>query len=129
MIVRITIMILRVSALLALVLGLLFWVGMASGLVALHMLLGILVTLALWTLGGALAMRGGSWALAAGALVLGLLVVGLGLTQTRLLPNSFHWSIQVVHLLLGLAAIGLGEAIASRYKRLKTVGTPVLEKK
>jgi hypothetical protein len=56
---------------------------------------------------------------------LGLLVLFVGLTQgtdespkTLLyLSPSTHWVIQVVHLLLGICAIGIGEAIAGRYKR------------
>jgi uncharacterized membrane protein len=49
--------------------------------------------------------------------VWGLIVLGLGLTQTNLLLNSAHWVIQVLHLLVGLIAIGLGEMITARYRR------------
>lgn len=121
MLVRITVMVLRVSALLALILGLIFWFSTARGsLVPIHMLLGILVTLSLWILGIAIGMaKGGSWGLGAGAIILGLLVIGLGISQRNLLPDpSVHWIIQVLHLLFGLAAIGMGEAIAGRYRRL-----------
>lgn len=119
MVVRITIMVLRISALIALILGLIFWASHADNLVPIHMLLGILVTLSLWILGITIGItKGGNWGLGAGAIVLGLLVFGLGLKQQGLLVGSLHWVIQVIHLLLGLAAIGLGEMIAGRYKRL-----------
>lgn len=117
MVVRITVMILRIAALLALILGLLFWFGIANDLVGLHMLLGIIVTLSLWVLGAVMAGTRGGLGLGIGAFVLGLLVVIVGLTQQRILIGSLHWLIQVVHLLFGLAAIGMGEMIAGRYKR------------
>jgi hypothetical protein len=40
----------------------------------------------------------------------------LGVTQGRLLPGSWHWLIQVLHLLVGLAAIGLATDLATRIK-------------
>ena len=120
MLVRITVMVLRISALLALILGVIFWFSNSDNLVPFHMLLGIIVTLSLWVLGFAIGMaKGGSWGLGAGAIVLGLIMVALGLSQASILPDSpLHWIIQVVHLLIGLAAIGLGEAIGGRYRRL-----------
>lgn len=120
MLVWITVMVLRISALLALILGILFWTETAGGvLVFIHMLLGIIVTLALWILGVAIAIpKGGSVGLGVGAIVLGLLVVALGLTQRTLLVGPQHWLIQVLHLLFGLASIGAGEMIGGRYRRV-----------
>jgi hypothetical protein len=54
----------------------------------------------------------------AAAVAWGLIAPILGLTQTNLLDNNWHWVIQVAHLLVGLAAIGTGEGIAQRMKRL-----------
>ncbi|MBV8823233.1 MAG: hypothetical protein JO123_10625 [Ktedonobacteraceae bacterium] len=121
MLVRITVMVLRISAILALILGILFWFNVATTLIPIHMLLGIIVTLSLWVLGGAIATTKGGIGLAIGAFVLGLLVIGLGVTQQGLLVGSLHWIIQVLHLLFGLAAIGMGEAIGGRYKRLDKI--------
>lgn len=121
MVVRITVMILRVTALLALILGILVWARIGTGLVLFHMLLGIIVTLSLWILGAAIATRkNGNIPLGTLAVVLGLLMVALGLTQTTLFVGTFHWAVQVLHLLFGLLAIGLGEMIAARYKRIPT---------
>lgn len=122
MLVRITSNVLRVCALLALILGIIFWTADPGGiLVPIHMLLGILVVLSLWILGYAIATapRGKNIGLAVGAFVLGLLVLIVGLTQNGplALGSSTHWIIQVVHLLLGLLAIGMGEAIGGRYRR------------
>ena len=106
----------RVVGVVQLGLGLAFWTGNALGLVDLHQLLGILLVLALWTL-AALAHRAGMPAgLVAGAVVYGLIVPIVGLTQRELLPGSAHWVIQVVHLLLGLGLIGLAENLAIRAK-------------
>jgi hypothetical protein len=114
-------MVLRISAILALILGILFWASVATTLIPIHMLLGIIVTLSLWTLGGAIATTKGGIGLAIGAFILGVLVIGLGVTQQQLLFGSLHWLIQVLHLLFGLAAIGMGEVIAGRYRRLSKV--------
>jgi hypothetical protein len=117
MVVRITALILRISALLALILGMLFWMGQAESLVEAHMLLGLLVAISLWVLGATLAITGeGNWWLTGGAFVLAGTMLIFGLIQERLLPGALHWVIQVIHLLLGLSALGLGEIITRQYK-------------
>ena len=109
-------MFVRVAGVIQILLGLAFWTGNALGLVDLHQLLGILLVLALWTQ-AALAHRAGVPAgMVAGAAVLGLLVVIVGLTQQNLLPGSAHWVIQVIHLLLGLGLLGLADNLATRAK-------------
>ena len=124
MLVRIMIMVLRLSVLLTLILGVILWTGNAASLKLVHIGLGILVVLSLWSLGFAQATaKGGNWGLAAGAFILGLILPIFGLGQEGLLPGPAHWIIQVIHLLLGLAAIGLGEMIAGRYKRLTQAAT------
>ena len=115
MVFRIASIVLRVCGALALILGLLFWSGNALGLIPIHILLGILVVLSLWVIGvGQALSRGGSWPIAAGALVLGLLLIVIGMTQSSLMAGSFHWVIQVIHLLLGVLAVGLGQISAAR---------------
>ncbi|MDQ2887511.1 MAG: hypothetical protein M3Y39_15665 [Chloroflexota bacterium] len=125
MVVRITINVLRVAALLALILGILDWVGYPFGSILIHMLLGFIVVFALWILGGVMLTRKGGAGLGIGAIVLGLLVLALGLTQQQILPdpNPAHWVIQVVHLLFGLSAIGIGEMIGGRIRHQQRVAT------
>jgi hypothetical protein len=124
MAVRIPAMILRISALLALILGMLFWTGHAESLVDVHMVLGLLVALSLWALGAALAtIQEGNWWLMVGAFVLAGTMLIFGLIQERLLPGALHWVIQVIHLLLGLSALGLGEIITRRYKQFSRPAT------
>lgn len=119
---RIAIMALRVCALAAITLGVLFWTGNALALRQVHMTLGTLVVLALWALAVALIFARNVTAparagLAVGAVVVGALLAAVGMTQERLMPGAQHWVIQVVHLGLALAAVALGEMIAARAVR------------
>jgi hypothetical protein len=115
MVFRIASIVLRVCGVLALIVGLVFWSGNALNLIPIHMLLGILVVLSLWIVGiGQAVSSGGSWPLAGGALLLGLLVIVVGMTQSSLMVGPFHWVIQVVHLLLGILAVGIGQIVAAR---------------
>jgi hypothetical protein len=104
MIIRIASAVLTLAGVLALLSGLLFWLGWALQLMSLHMLLGIVAVAALWTIGFAqVSAPAGSWGLAFGALVTGILTLLLGLYQASLLVGPLHWIIQVVHLILGRA--------------------------
>src|SRR5215469_14548636 len=122
MIVRITIMVMRLLVLITLILGILFWTKVAGGpLVVVHMGLGILIALLLLILGGFIVTaKGRNIGLAIGAFVIAICMVALGLGQQSILAgSSLHWIIRAAHLLLGLLAIGLAEMIAGRYKRLR----------
>jgi hypothetical protein len=101
----------RVTGVIMIVLGLLFWSGNAEGLIPVHMLIGITLVLALWGLAVIGALARVSVRLVGVALVWGLIVPLLGLSQTQLLPGSAHWLIQVLHLLVGLGAISLAETL------------------
>jgi hypothetical protein len=123
LVVRISIMVLRFAVLVNLVLGIIFWTGNADSLQGIHIILGIIAVIALWTLGIMQGLRGGSFGLALATFGVGFLLAFVGLFQKNWLPeatSSNHWIIQVIHLALGLAAIGLGEMVAGRYKRLTT---------
>lgn len=111
-------MIVRIGVLTDLVLGILFWTGNVDSLQIVHIVIGIIVVLSLWTLGIAQGLQGGSFGLSIATFVLGFLLVLVGLFQTRWLVDNYHWVIQVIHLLLGLSAIGLGETIGGRYRRM-----------
>jgi hypothetical protein len=114
-------MLVRVCAVVQLVLGGLFWTGRALDLVPLHMLVGFLLVLGLWTLAALAASAGVQPSLVALAAVWGLVVPILGLNQDRLLTGSFHWLIEVLHLLVGLGAIGQAEGLAARIKQRTAV--------
>lgn len=118
MTIRIASIILSITGLLALILGLILWTGMAVNVASLHMLLGLLAVVALWVIGVAQALApGGSWAIAVAALGLGALTAWLGMIQASLLVGENHWIIQVTHLLLGIATIGLGHTAAAHRRK------------
>ena len=110
-------MLVRVTGVLLLVLGLLFWSGDALNLIPVHMLLGVILVLSLWLLAALASQAGVPLGIAAGAAVMGLITLVLGLIQDSLLPGSTHWVVQVLHLLVGMAAIGSGEMIGGRLRR------------
>jgi hypothetical protein len=118
LVVRIALNIVRIGVLVELALGILFWTGNADSFQIVHIIIGILVVLSLWTLGIAQGLQGGSFGLALATFVVGFLLALVGLFQARWLIGSNHWIIQIIHLLLGLSAIGLAEMISGRYRRM-----------
>ena len=118
MVTRICSLVVRIGGSLALLLGLLRYFNIGPDLVQLHMTLGILVVLALWTLATIYARTpNANLGMAIGASVIGLLLLIVGVTQQGLLLNGFHWVIQVIHVLLGLTVIGMGEMLAGAIRR------------
>jgi hypothetical protein len=102
----------RVTGVIQLALGVLFWTGSATYLVPVHMLVGTIFVLALWFLGFQAIVTGAAASLGIVSILWGLLTVGLGMTQATILPGPLHWVIQVVHLLVGMAAMGLADRTA-----------------
>ena len=126
--IKISQMVLRAAFLLALILGIVFWINpslpdKSQGIQGIHMLLGITVVLSLWFIGLAQGrLKGGSFGLALGTFIVGLAVVIVGLWQTSWKSPAGNSPtdelINIIHLLLGLTAVGFGEMIAARSKRL-----------
>lgn len=118
-------MTLRATVLLALVLGIAFWVNPGlpaqnQALQDVHILLGFVVVIALWVVGLAqgFVKGGGSFGLALGTFVVGLAVAIVGLWQESWKGAGANvLLIDIIHLLLGLVAVGFGEMIAGRTKR------------
>lgn len=123
MVIRIASIVLSFAGLLALILGLLIWTGTALNFVQMHMLLGLLAVGALWVIAiGQAFSKGGSWVLAACALLVGATLVFIGMTQASLMVGAFHWLIQLLHLALGLLVIGIGHIGAARHRKTATGG-------
>lgn len=124
-VVTISQMILRAAVLLALILGIIFWINPGlpaqnQGLKDVHMLLGFIVVISLWVIGLAqgFVKGGGSFGLALGTFVVGLAVAIVGLWQESWKDAGANvLLINVIHLLLGLCAVGFGEMIVGRTKR------------
>src|SRR6516162_9513905 len=106
----------RITGLVLIVMGVLFWSGRGLTLIPVHMMIGLAFVLSLWALAALVAAAGGSRRLALRAIFWGILVLALGLTQDRLFVGSGHWVIQVLHLLFGIEAIRLGEKLVADVK-------------
>ncbi len=106
----------RVSGIVLLVLGVIFWTGNLDSLRVVHILLGLLLVLGLWTL-AFLAIRARvAVGLPALGFAWGVIAPVLGLTQVNLLTGGWHWVIQVIHLLVGIGAIGIAEVLGRMIK-------------
>ncbi len=114
---RISGMALRLFFLINLVLGLFSWISGNDSLVGIHILVGILFVVSLWTFSAVVGLQVGSVEFVAGSFVLGLLIVILGLTQTHILEGNSHWVIQLLHLLLAVVALGFAEMNGARARR------------
>jgi hypothetical protein len=108
-----------------LVLGALFWAHVARSLVPLHIVVGLVLVLALWTLAGLAARAGAPVALVLLAIVWGLLLPFVGFSQADWLHGSLHWLIDVLHLVLGLIAMGLAEMLSAASKRRRAAAQAV----
>jgi hypothetical protein len=107
----------RVTGLVLIVLGLLIWADVGSGLPSIHMLIGVVLVVAL-AVAAALALRAGAKPiLPAIAIGWGLLTIAFGMTQATILAGDQHFVVEVAHLLVGLVAIGLGEALMAAGRR------------
>ena len=115
-------MLARLDGVVMLILGGLFWTGNALALIPVHMLLGIVLVLTLWSLALIAARSGVQPGLVGFAIVWGFVVPILGMTQSGLLPGPAHWVIQVIHLLVGITAVGLADTLGGA--SLKRVGPP-----
>jgi uncharacterized membrane protein YuzA (DUF378 family) len=109
-------MTIRLCFVVLIVLGVLFWKGRADSLIPLHQFLGFVLVLALWTLAVLAARSHVPVVLVVIAILWGLLLPIFGLTQTRIVPGSFHWIVQILHLLVGLAAVAQAENLARRIR-------------
>ena len=111
----------RLSGLILIVLGVLFWSGNALTLIPLHMLIGFVLVLSLWTMAFLAARSGVRPGFVILASLWGLLVIAFGLTQDQMLTGDAHWVIRVLHLLIGLGAIGQSEGLAVRIRQAEAL--------
>jgi hypothetical protein len=111
---RIALMLARLSGVAVLVLGILFWVGHALTLVPVHMALGAILVLALWTLAGLAARVGVNPTSAALAVAWGFALPILGVVQLSLPAGGGYGPVRVLHLALGLGAVAQAESLAKR---------------
>jgi hypothetical protein len=117
--VRIIQVVAGIAGLVALVLGLLVWLAQANGVLPVHMILGVIVTLGLLIISIMAVLTSELRVLGVIGIIYALIIPVFGLTQYNLLPGDLHWLIRIAHLLVGLGAMGLMGNIGARYLRLK----------
>ncbi len=121
----------RVCLMIALVLGVFYWIAQIpvfSGLLVLlaqiqyrsiHEGFGLTGSLGLFVLGSVAMFTKGSRRLGAGSVIYALLMPAFGLTQTLILAGAFHWVIQAAHLLVGIGAMYLALGVEKRLRQFK----------
>lgn len=121
--VRIISWVARLSGLVALILGLLFWFAQID-LITVHMAFGLLVTLSLLALSIVmLSIRGGR-VLGVVGILYALVVPMFGELQLDLYISGASWLIPTIHMLIGLGAVALAQVMFTRYTRLKRASEP-----
>ena len=104
----------RIAAALLLISGAVVWTGSADVLIPIHILLGVVLTIALLVLTYRGFAGGVARGLVVGVLIVSLVLPVLGMTQSALVPESLAWVAQIVHLALGLGAWALAETLFLR---------------
>ena len=112
------------SAGLALVLGLVIWIGDVDAPIGLHELLGYTLIASLWTLAAIAALSGVRTGIVVGAVAWGVLVMSLGWGQEYLLEGESHWIVRVGHLVISMAAVPWGRWLVAQIRRNERVATP-----
>jgi hypothetical protein len=102
-----------------LVLGIVIWTGHGDQLISLHIAIGVVLVLTLWTLAAIAARSGVRAGTVAFATAWGLVIVLLGLAHEDLVVGSLHWTIQVVHVVLSMGAIWWGRRLAKLIGRAR----------
>lgn len=113
-------MLIRICGILLLILGLLIWAEGMSGLIDIHMLLGLILVISLVVLGILAWRRQAPVGLAAGLIVIAVLVLWVGVAQdTTLNAGPNQWIVKIVHLLLGMGAVAMAEIVGGRLRRAR----------
>lgn len=109
----------------ALTLGLLHWLNIVHLIENVHMPLGLLVALTLLIVSITMLFVPNMRLWGVAGIIYAPIVVAFGMTQFYILPGSFHWIIQTLHLLVGLGALALNGIMCNRY--LSMVGAKGVE--
>lgn len=107
----------RLTFVVQLLLGIGLWTGRLNNLTAIHIVVGVLFVLSLWTVAGIAARAGVNRIQVGVALAWGALMAVFGLTQQGLLDGNLHWIVQILHLAVGMAGIAQAEALAAAVAR------------
>ena len=111
--------VIRITGLTQLVLGIIIWTAEADSLIMPHILIGSIFTIALFILTYQAYRAGVSLWLVGLAAVWALILPIWGLAQEKILPESYFWISQLLHILCGVGAIGLAEMLSAQMRKNK----------
>lgn len=104
-----------------LTLGVLMWADVGGKQVGgLHVTLGMVLVLTLWTLCVAAARAGVSRTAVALAASCGVIVFTFGIAQEQIVTGDWHWTVRVAHVAISMGAIWWGRRLASLMRRRET---------
>jgi len=111
---RLSLMLMRLGAAIQLILGIGFWTGHWINAIPVHRTIGVIYVLLLWVLAVLALLKRADVGLALFAIVWGVVIAGLGMTQQTILVGSLHWVIRVLHLVIALSAMPIAERLSRR---------------
>jgi len=109
---RLSLMLMRLGAAVQLILGIGFWTGHWTNAIPAHRTIGVIYVLLLWVLAVLALLKRADVGLAIFAIVWGVVIAGLGMTQQTILVGSLHWVIRVLHLVIALSAMPIAERLS-----------------
>ena len=124
--IKVSLAVLLVCGALLLVLGIVIWTGNGDALIPVHIALGVVLVLTLWTIAFMAARAGVPAGTVTFPAAWGLVVVLLGLAQEDLLSGSWHWTIQVLHVAVSMGAIWWGRRLVKLIGQARAMQQPNL---
>jgi hypothetical protein len=109
---KVAVLTLTACAAVLLILGLIVWTGNGDALIPIHIAVGAVLVLSLWTIAAIAERSGVPVSITTVAAAWGVLVVVLGLAQEELVPGRWHWTVQVVHVVISMGAVAWGRRLA-----------------
>ena len=97
--------------------GVLIWIGSVRQVSAVHMLQGLVLVLLLWTVAVIAARAGVSRRIVALAVAWSLVALVIAVAQEELLTGSWHWTIQVLHVVTSIGVIAWGQRLVAFTRR------------
>jgi len=107
----ITLKLVSLAAVVQLVLGILFWTGHGYTWIPVHIVIGSILVLGLWTLSVIALVARVRPGLAVFELTWGLALAAFGMTQATILIGPMHWIVRVIHLVMAISAVRLAEML------------------
>ena len=107
----------RVAGVLLLAVGIYIWTGNGDELIPLHMVIGVLLVLSLWTIATIAARFRVSRVAVTAAVGWSVVAAFFGLIQEDLVTGAGHWTIQVLHLVLAMAMVGWSQYLVMLMRR------------